>query len=179
MLIKKTAGKLRGWIGYTYAQTNRHIKKHGWYKPKYDRTHTLNIVGDLEITKKTHFSMSLQTASGQPFTAPIGVYDNWYASHNAFMPAWYYSQGFLVGEKNAARMSSYFRLDIGLKQKKTFFGYNYERFIQLVNVTNHINPLTHQYRRKINRRTGETQGLQRADLPMFPFFLTFGLRIEF
>jgi len=179
LLIKKTAGKVRGWIGYTYAQTNRHIKKHGWYKPKYDRTHTLNVVGDLEITKNTHFSMSLQTASGQPFTAPTGVYDNWYASHNAFMPAWYYSQGFLVGEKNAARMSSYFRLDIGLKQKKTFFGYNYERFIQLVNVTNHVNPLTHQYRRKVNRRTGETQGLQRADLPMFPFFLTFGLRIEF
>ena len=46
LLVKKTAGRIRGWVGYTYAETNRHIKKHGWYHPKYDRTHTLNIVGD-------------------------------------------------------------------------------------------------------------------------------------
>ena len=83
LLVKKTAGKIRGWIGYTYAETSRHIKKHGWYQPKYDRTHTLNIVGDLELTKDVHFSTSLQVASGQPFTPPVGRYEQWYADHRA------------------------------------------------------------------------------------------------
>ena len=82
-------------------------------------------------------------------------------------------------EKNSARLSPYFRLDIGFKQDATFFGWPYQRFFQLVNATNHINPLTHQYRNKTNRLTGETLGLERAEVPMFPFFFTVGLRIEF
>ncbi|MBH10948.1 MAG: hypothetical protein CMG74_11485 [Candidatus Marinimicrobia bacterium] len=178
-LLKKTAGKIRGWIGYTFAETNRHIKKHGWYQSKYDRTHTLNIVGDLELRKDVHFSTSLQTSSGQPFTPPVGRYEQWYADHKAYGTNWFYNQGFLVDDKNSARLSPYFRLDVGLKQDKTFFGRPYQRFLQLVNVTNHINPLTHQYRNKTNRLTGETLGLQRAEVPMFPFFLTMGLRVEF
>ena len=179
LLVKKTAGKIRGWIGYTYAETSRHIKKHGWYQPKYDRTHTLNIVGDLELTKDVHFSTSLQVASGQPFTPPVGRYEQWYADHRAYGTNWGYSPGFLVEDKNSARLSPYFRLDVGLKQDKTFFGWPYQRFLQLVNVTNHINPLTHQYRNKTNRLTGETLGIERAEVPMFPFFFTMGLRIEF
>ncbi len=179
LLVKKTAGRIRGWVGYTYAETNRHIKKHGWYQPKYDRTHTLNMVGDLEILDGLHFSTSLQAASGQPFTPPVGRYDQWYAQHGAFGHYWTYNPEFLVEDKNSARLSPYFRLDIGLKQNKTFYGLPYQRFFQLVNVTNHINPLTHQYRNKTNRLTGETLGLQRAEVPMFPFFFTMGFRIEF
>ena len=55
MLYKKTAGRLRGWIGYTYAETKKHIDKHGWYNPKYDRRHTLNIVGDFRVIENLHF----------------------------------------------------------------------------------------------------------------------------
>ena len=179
LLVKKTAGRIRGWVGYTYAETNRHIIKHGWYQPKYDRTHTLNMVGDLEILEGLHFSTSLQAASGQPFTPPVGRYDQWYAQHGAFGHYWTYNPEFLVEDKNSARLSPYFRLDIGLKQNKTFYGLPYQRFFQLVNVTNHINPLTHQYRNKTNRLTGETLGLERAEVPMFPFFFTMGFRIEF
>ena len=179
LLVKKTAGRIRGWVGYTYAETNRHIIKHGWYQPKYDRTHTLNMVGDLEILDGLHFSTSLQAASGQPFTPPVGRYDQWYAQHGAFGHYWTYNPEFLVEDKNSARLSPYFRLDIGLKQNKTFYGLPYQRFFQLVNVTNHINPLTHQYRNKTNRLTGETLGLERAEVPMFPFFFTMGFRIEF
>jgi len=67
----------------------------------------------------------------------------------------------------------YFRLDVGLKQKKSIFGIPYERYLQLVNVTNHVNPLTYQYKDKQNRL-----GVERAAVPMFPFFFTAGYRIE-
>ena len=181
LLFKKTAGRIRGWVGYTYAETKRHIEKHGWYYPRYDRKHTLNIVGDvaIPIIKETYFSTALQASSGQPFTPPLGRYEKWNASHDAYMPDWSGYENLLVGRKNSDRLSSYFRLDIGLKQKKQIFRFPYERFIQLVNVTNHVNPLTYQYEEKTNKLTGETLGLKRAAVPMFPFFLTFGYRIEF
>ena len=181
LLFKRTAGRIRGWVGYTYAETKRHIDKHGWYYPKYDRKHTLNIVGDvaIPIIKETYFSTALQVSSGQPFTPPLGRYEKWDSWHDAYMPSWSYYENNLVGRKNSDRLSSYFRLDIGLKQKKQFFNFPYERFIQLINVTNHVNPLTYQYRNKINRLTNERLGLERAPIPMFPFFLTFGYRIEF
>ena len=181
LLFKKTAGRIRGWVGYTYAETKRHIEKHGWYYPRYDRKHTLNIVGDvaIPIIKETYFSTALQASSGQPFTPPLGRYEKWDSWHDAYMPSWSYYENNLVGRKNSDRLSSYFRLDIGLKQKKQFFNFPYERFIQLINVTNHVNPLTYQYRNKMNRLTNERLGLERAAVPMFPFFLTFGYRIEF
>jgi len=180
LLFKKTAGRSRGWIGYTYAKTMKHIQKHGWYFPLYDRTHTLNIVGDITISVKNnvHFSTAVQASSGQPFTPPIGRYDHWQAGHDPYMPAWDWDENFLVGRKNSERLPFYFRLDVGLKQKKSIFGIPYERYLQLVNVTNHVNPLTYQYRPKENRLTGETLGLERAAVPMFPFFFTAGYRIE-
>ena len=189
LLYKKTAGRLRGWVGYTYAETKRHIDKYGWYYPKYDRTHTLNLVGDVELYKEgssgigsylkgVHFSTSLQVASGQPFTPPIGRYEQWNANHDPYMPSWYGVQSFLVGSKNSELLPLYFRWDIGFKQNKTFLGLPYERYIQLINVTNAVNALTYQYRNKVNRLTGETIGMERAAVPMFPFFLTFGYRIE-
>ena len=189
-LFKKTSGSLRGWVGYTYAKTERHILKHGWYHPKYDRTHTLNIVGDLALfkdgkgffaskLKDIHFSTAIQASSGQPFTPPLGRFEQWTARHDASMPNWWVEPSYFVGEKNSDRLPVYFRLDVGLKQKKEFFKIPYERFIQLVNVTNHVNALTYQYRPKKNRLTRETLGIERAPIPMFPFFLTFGYRIEF
>ncbi len=99
--------------------------------------------------------------------------------HDAYMPEWYEMRSFLVGEKNVERLPPYFRLDVGLKQKKRFFNKPYERYIQFINITNHVNALTYQYRAKSNRFTGEELGLERAPIPMFPLFVTFGYRIEF
>ena len=180
LLFKKTAGKSRGWIGYTYAKTMKHIQKHGWYHPKYDRTHTLNIVGDYTVPffKNLHFNYAVQASSGQPFTPPIGRYNHFEAYHDPIKSDLYQNEQFLVGEKNADRLPIYFRLDLGLKQKKSLFGFPYERYLQLINVTNHVNPLSYQYRAKENRLTGETLGLERAAVPMFPFFFTVGYRIE-
>ena len=55
----------------------------------------------------------------------------------------------------------------------------YERFFQIVNVTNYVNGLNYQYRAKVNRRTGETLGIERAAVPMFPTLIAFGYRWSF
>ena len=66
-MLKKTTGRVRGWIGYTYAETKRHTIKHGWYYPKYDRTHTINIVGDVELFKKGTGFLGRQTDDDKAF----------------------------------------------------------------------------------------------------------------
>ena len=181
LLYKKTAGRLRGWIGYTFAETKKHIEKHGWYNPKYDRRHTLNIVGDFEIMENLHFSTSLQTSSGQPHTPAIGRYQEWEVSNDPYMPVYAFSEGYLVGEKNSERLSPYFRMDVGFKQKTKgrIFKIPYERFFQIINVTNYVNALNYQYRAKTNRNTGETLGIERAAVPMFPNLIAFGWRWDF
>ena len=181
LLYKKTAGRLRGWIGYTFAETKKHIEKHGWYNPKYDRRHTLNIVGDFEIMENLHFSTSLQTSSGQPHTPAIGRYQEWEVNNDPYMPVYAFSEGYLVGEKNSERLSPYFRMDVGFKQKTKgrIFKIPYERFFQIINVTNYVNALNYQYRAKTNRNTGETLGVERAAVPMFPNLIAFGWRWDF
>ena len=181
LLYKKTAGRLRGWIGYTFAETKKHIEKHGWYNPKYDRRHTLNIVGDFEIMENLHFSTSLQTSSGQPHTPAIGRYQEWEVNNDPYMPVYAFSEGYLVGEKNSERLSPYFRMDVGFKQKTKgrIFKIPYERFFQIINVTNYVNALNYQYRAKTNRNTGETLGIERAAVPMFPNLIAFGWRWDF
>ena len=181
LLYKKTAGRLRGWIGYTFAETKKHIEKHGWYNPKYDRRHTLNIVGDFRIIENLHFSTSLQTSSGQPHTPAIGRYQEWEVNNDPYMPVYAFSEGYLVGEKNSERLSPYFRMDVGFKQKTKgrIFKIPYERFFQIINVTNYVNALNYQYRAKTNRNTGETLGIERAAVPMFPNLIAFGWRWDF
>jgi len=181
LLFKKTSGNVRGWIGYTFANTKRYIEKHGWFNPKFDRRHTLNIVGDISvpIIKKTYISIAIQSSSGQPYTPPLGTYEEWTTSNSAYYTNWSNTEQYIVGKKNSKKLPSYFRLDLGLKQKKSIFGKSYERFIQVINATNHLNPLTYQYRTKINQLTQESIGLERAAIPMFPLIITFGWRIEF
>ena len=180
-LYKKTAGRLRGWIGYTFAETKKHIEKHGWYNPKYDRRHTLNIVGDFRIIENLHFSTSLQTSSGQPHTPAIGRYQEWEVNNDPYMPVYGFSEAYLVGKKKSERLSPYFRMDMGFKHKTKgrIFKIPYERFFQIINVTNYVNALNYQYRAKTNRNTGETLGIERAAVPMFPTLIAFGWRWNF
>ena len=181
LLYKKTAGRLRGWIGYTFAETKKHIEKHGWYNPKYDRRHTINIVGDFRIIENLHFSTSLQTSSGQPHTPAIGRYQEWEVNNDPYMPVYGFSEAYLVGKKNSERLSPYFRVDMGFKHKTVgkILKIPYERFFQIVNVTNYVNALNYQYRAKTNRNTGETLGIERAAVPMFPTLIAFGWRWNF
>ena len=96
-------------------------------------------------------------------------------------PVYGFSEAYLVGKKNSERLSPYFRMDIGFKHKTKgrIFKIPYERFFQIINVTNYVNALNYQYRTKTNRNTGETLGIERAAVPMFPTLIAFGWRWNF
>jgi hypothetical protein len=114
-LLKKKNGKLTGWIAYTLSKTERKIdgiNDNNWYNARQDRTHDISLVGMYQLSKKWSLSANWVFATGNAVTFPNGKYK--LLGHSYF----YFS------ERNANRMPSYHRLDLGatrlLKQTKKF-----------------------------------------------------------
>lgn len=183
ILIKKLSGNVRGWAGYTYSETKRKYEGQDWYFPKYDRTHTLNIVADWALNEALHFSTAVTYSSGNPYTAVIGRTENWRDGSWSLDNYWWSTQNFLYGEKHATRYPGYFRWDVSLKKRKPFLNGHREWYFQILNVTNHLNVFSYLYRNhgEYNSQTWEyeNKGVQRFGIPMFPFFPTFGVKFEF
>ncbi|MBC8346413.1 MAG: TonB-dependent receptor [Candidatus Marinimicrobia bacterium] len=176
ILIKKTTGKYKGWIGYTFAKTEWYTKTDGWYPPKYDRTHTINVVGDWQWTQAIHASTAISFSSGNPFTPILGRYETWQETGRG----WWQQSKFLVGEKNSGRYPAYFRWDVGLTKsfKSSWFGPG-EYYFQFMNVTNHINNLFYIYQTNNDLLSNNHGKVQRKAFPMFPLLFTFGVRYDF
>ncbi len=183
VLVKKLSGRVRGWAGYTFAQTERKYEGQDWYYPKYDRTHTLNVVADWALSDALHFSSALTYSSGNPYTAVIGRTESWTEDSWDINDYWYDRENVLYGEKHAHRYPGYFRLDVSLKKRKPFYNGHREWYFQILNVTNHLNVFTYVYRQHedwdYRTQTSTNKGVQRFGVPMFPFFPTFGVKFEF
>ena len=113
--LKKTSGRLNGWISYTLSKTERKIEdinNNNWYNARQDRTHDIAIVGMYQLSQKWVLSANWIFYTGDAVTYPTGKYriDN--------EVYFYYS------ERNGYRMPNYHRLDIGatrqLKKGKHF-----------------------------------------------------------
>jgi hypothetical protein len=111
LLIKKTAGKLNGWISYTYSRTLlqqddptavQQINNGDYYPANYDRPNILNFVGNYQINHRFSFSLDVNYSTGRPITLPTAIYDL------AGGERVYYS------ERNAYRIPDYFRMDISM-----------------------------------------------------------------
>ena len=180
-LIRKTGGKVRGWIGYTFARTKWRTEVEDWYYPKYDRAHTVNVVADFKASAKYHLSTAIQYSTGAPFTPITGRYDRWIdQSQWGERDQWWYADSqYLFGKRNSDRYPSYFRWDVSVIRNKPFFGIEREKYLQIINLTNHLNHLFFIYRTQYSRRSGEQLGVQRRAFPMFPFLVTYGWRFKF
>ncbi len=179
LLVKKSSGKFNGWIGYTFSETKYFTEPSGWHNPNFDRTHTVNIVGNYELTSDLELSAALTQSSGNPYTKILGRVYDWEQSlfNNSY---WYAVDSYLVGEKNTERYDDYFRVDIGMTRKGgNLFGLEYDTYWQIMNLTRQINILSYRYRTKTDPLTGNQLGVQRQPIPMFPLILTFGVKFEF
>ena len=179
LLVKKSSGKFNGWIGYTFSETKYYTEPSGWHNPNFDRTHTINIVGNYDLTSDLELSAALTQSSGNPYTKILGrVYDWEQSLYNDSY--WYPIDSYLVGAKNTERYDDYFRVDIGMTRKGgNLFGLEYDTYWQIMNLTRHINILSYRYRTKTDPLTGNQLGVQRQPIPMFPLIFTFGVKFEF
>lgn len=100
--LKKTFGKLTGWIGYTWAKTERKFPdlQKEVFPAKYDRRHDLSIVAGYKLNDRWTFGACFIYASGNTLTLP----DSWYVQDQKIL--------FNYGLRNSTRMAPYHRLDL-------------------------------------------------------------------
>jgi hypothetical protein len=104
LFLKKKYGRFNGWISYTLSRSERKfdaINNGNYYAAKQDRTHDVSLVGIFELSKKWTFSATWVYYTGNAVTFPNGKYEV------AGIVTNYYT------ERNAYRMPSYHRLDLG------------------------------------------------------------------
>ncbi len=118
-LIKKTQGKLTGWVGYTLAKTEKQIdgiNNNNWYNAKQDRTHDISIVGVYQLSSKWSLSGVFVYSTGNAVTFPSGKYE--VDGQTTF----YYT------ERNGYRMPAYHRMDIGATYTKKMSSWNFSLY---------------------------------------------------
>ncbi len=103
-LVRKNAGKLTGWLSYTYSRTFRTIGEINFgkeYRSSFDRPHNFVAVLSYDFSNRFNVSANWVYNTGQPVTYPYGKYtvDN--------VPFAIYSGG-----RNMSRYPDYHRLDI-------------------------------------------------------------------
>lgn len=110
-MVKKKAGKLNGWLSYTYSRTllrmndssaGTIINNGNFYPSNYDKPHDATLVGNYAINQRFSISLNVNYSTGRPITLPIGRY--------------YYggSQRALYSDRNAYRIPDYFRTDFSM-----------------------------------------------------------------
>ncbi len=104
-LLRKNAGKLTGWLGYTWSETMRQfnqINNGDPFPARQDRRHDISVVGLYDLSRKIKISATWVFSTGNAVTFPNGKYviDGRIAG--------YYTQ------RNGYRMPDYHRLDLGL-----------------------------------------------------------------
>lgn len=136
--IKKNRGKLTGWLSYTLARTERKIEginRNDWFPARFDKTHNLSVVGLYQLNDRWSFSTNFAFNTGTPATFPTNRFEwgEWALPHN------------VNDSRNAARIPSYHRLDLGatLKSKKKLFGKGQGEWVfSVYNVYNRRNPFS-------------------------------------
>ena len=104
LFLKKKYGRFNGWISYDLSRTERKfdaINNGSYYPARQDRTHDISIVGMYELSKHWSLSATWVYNTGNAVTFPSGKYE---IDGKTVM---------LYTERNASRMPSYHRLDIG------------------------------------------------------------------
>ncbi|WP_298136843.1 TonB-dependent receptor [Flavobacterium sp.] len=110
-LIKKTSGKLNGWIGYTYSRSflqldsqfnEERVNNGAFFPSNFDKPHDLSIVGNYKLTKRYSISSNFIYQTGRPITYPVGAFQLNGANY------------VLYSDRNKYRIPDYFRLDVGV-----------------------------------------------------------------
>lgn len=109
--LKKNAGRLNGWISYTYSRTMRKtnslfadevINSRKYYPSVYDKPHDLSTVMNYQISRRWRFSGNFVLSSGRPVTLPELKYtfDD--------------RQVVYFSDRNKYRMPPYHRMDVSI-----------------------------------------------------------------
>ncbi len=179
ILMKRSSGKLTGWLGYTYARLTKEIdfnsdgkivKEDGEiYHPKYDQPHTFNLVLSYPLGERNQLGFTMSISSGQPYTPVWGKTYTQSGFGSYTQP--YANLRTIPGTRNSARMPTYFRSDISFSREIHPFNIDGRFKFQILNFTNHFNVLLYSWRH--NKSPSEVTAIS-----MFPIIPTIGLEFK-
>jgi outer membrane receptor protein involved in Fe transport len=111
VLIKKTSGKMNGWLSYTYSKTflqqddplaGETINKGSYYPASFDKPHSVNLIANYRFSHRYSVSTNGVYSTGRPITLPLAVFTVGGAS------SLYYSK------RNQYRIPDYLRFDFSV-----------------------------------------------------------------
>jgi len=109
-MLEKSAGKLTGWIAYTYSKTQYKIdgvNNNEYFSPRWDIRHNLSATGSYLLNAKWSVSTTFKYTSGGFVTIPEGSFSYSGAAFN------YYSK------RNGYQLEPYHRMDISFTYKSS------------------------------------------------------------
>ncbi len=110
-LIRKSSGKLNGWISYTYSRSqlqtrsrfkSETVNRGSYYSSNFDKPHSFNFIGNYKFSRRFNFSVNFIYNTGRPITIPLAKYNL------GGSPRLNY------GDRNQERVPNYFRTDVAL-----------------------------------------------------------------
>ncbi|MBN1388589.1 MAG: TonB-dependent receptor [Bacteroidales bacterium] len=111
ILLKRNAGRLTGWMSYTYSRSLVMVNgDYPWEKindgkvfpANHDKPHSFNFVGTLRISRRFSMSGNFVYSTGRPVTYPTGLFN---VSGET---------GIIYSDRNEYRIPDYFRADLSL-----------------------------------------------------------------
>jgi len=154
-LFEKQAGKLSGFLGYTFSVTRRKFPNFNepiggnrprFYPPKYDRSHDINLVLDYKLSTRWKATMAFNYATGQAYTKPLGRTVALNFPFSSSEGSGTVVDQLIVGKVNASRLPAYHRLDLSFSRAGTFLGAGEAEWqFQIINVYSRRNVWFYNY----------------------------------
>ncbi len=193
--LKKTRGRLTGWIGYTLSWSNRHFEDLNFGKVfpfRYDRRHDVSVTGTYKINKKWSVNASWIFYTGNAVTMPTSSYitpnfdgtlqgEYHFPAPNTIIGGNIVTSGVLESApyRNNYRLDSYHRLDItGSYTKQKDWGF-WQLIFGVTNLYNRMNPSyffsSDEYRNYYSKQPAVVYYKR----TLFPFMPVLSFRIAF
>ncbi len=140
LMLKKTEGKLTGWVSYTLSKTTRTIdgiNNGESYRPRQDRPHAINLVASYKLKPRLTLGAAWTYASGSPISIPSSSYEH----EGVVVPVY--------AERNGYRLPDSHRMDLSLtldNKKKPGRKWESSWNFSLYNAYGRQNPFTIQVR---------------------------------
>ena len=167
--IEKPTGKFTGRLSYNYGKSDYKIdviNQGRWYPYRFDKTHSLTMLSNLQLTSNLSVSGTFLYSTGRPVTLPEGYY------HISGIPFPYWEG------RNKYRLPDYHRLDFGVKYspnilKRWTRGYKTTIDVSLYNVYDRRNIHT------INFNQGQNRLFEQIGQSTYGFMPSININVEF
>jgi hypothetical protein len=174
--LEKKRGKIRGWLGYTLSWTLRRfpqINGGRLFPPRNDQRHNISVVGIYSLNKRVTLSATWVYNTGNAISLPIGRFliQNTPGADPIFVP--------IFTDRNAYRMASYHRLDLGLTLKFFRRWGESDLTFNVFNAYDRRNPFFIYFEEVKDEISGQTVGFEARQVSLFPILPSITYNFKF